>query len=168
MHNERNQAPSISATSNPPPLPLALHLKLATRISLFRLRIFNLFLDTKRNPKVEGNCHPQTQPFTSGLAAHSTVNCQKNTELEFEGSSSDSDSCASDALADDLPELSLQLPVGGEAPDKEDALCMFCEGVFPDDYRGELWVRCEMCDQWAHSECAGAERGSSYMCNFCR
>lgn len=112
----------------------------------------------------------QSQPSTSGLVPQHTRSSrrQMNRRLVFSGSSSESDSNASGALPDMLPVSPLQLPVGKEAPDNEDALCMFCDGAFKDDCRGEVWVKCEMCEQWAHTECAGAENDSCYVCDFCR
>ncbi|KAJ8965159.1 hypothetical protein NQ317_012151, partial [Molorchus minor] len=32
-----------------------------------------------------------------------------------------------------------------EPNSKDDAICDFCEGKFPEDIRGELWVQCIMC-----------------------
>ncbi|KAG8304277.1 hypothetical protein J6590_097796, partial [Homalodisca vitripennis] len=49
-------------------------------------------------------------------------------------------------------------PVGVKKPKNDDATCMFCQGQFSDDHRGELWVMCVMCQVWAHNECAGADK----------
>lgn len=84
------------------------------------------------------------------------------------------DSDDSDGVDDDVMVVStssgdspFDLPVGELQPDKDDALCIFCEGKFSDDVRGELWVKCLMCSLWAHNECAGAEK-EDYVCDFCR
>ncbi|PSN56006.1 hypothetical protein C0J52_13718 [Blattella germanica] len=56
-----------------------------------------------------------------------------------------------------------------ENPEKVDcdATCMFCEGKFLSDIHGKEWVMCISCCMWAHSECAGLEKGS-YVCDFCK
>lgn len=55
----------------------------------------------------------------------------------------------------------------GVVPNKDDAVCMFCDGHFKDDTKGELWVQCLMCSMWAHEQCSGAET-DTYVCDFCR
>ncbi len=54
---------------------------------------------------------------------------------------------------------------GGDKPDLSNATCMFCVRKFSEDTRGEVWIKCVMCQKWAHLDCAGAERGS-YVCDF--
>ncbi|KAF5284735.1 hypothetical protein FQR65_LT13437 [Abscondita terminalis] len=49
-----------------------------------------------------------------------------------------------------------------ENPGKDDAVCLFCESLFSEDIRGELWVQCLVCEMWAHSECAGCKKTSPY------
>lgn len=53
------------------------------------------------------------------------------------------------------------------APDDGDVSCMFCDGLFSSDTRGEIWVQCLMCDMWAHNDCAGAEK-DEYVSDFCK
>lgn len=57
--------------------------------------------------------------------------------------------------------------IGQIVPDDKDAACLFCDGRFSEDHRGELWVRCLMCNMWAHEQCSGAEKGN-YVCDFCK
>ncbi|KAG8309372.1 hypothetical protein J6590_087869 [Homalodisca vitripennis] len=64
-------------------------------------------------------------------------------------------------------ESNLELPVGVEKPSDEDALCIFCGDPFSKDVRGELWIQCQLCDEWCHSECAGVEK-DIYVCDFCK
>ncbi|XP_063216887.1 uncharacterized protein LOC134527855 isoform X1 [Bacillus rossius redtenbacheri] len=52
-------------------------------------------------------------------------------------------------------------------PDSGDAECIFCQGMFSQDSRGEVWVRCLSCSLWAHNDCAGAEK-MDYICDFCK
>ena len=51
--------------------------------------------------------------------------------------------------------------------DDTDADCLFCNGKFSEDARGEVWVKCLSCSMWAHLDCAGAEK-TDYICDFCR
>ncbi|GBM60542.1 hypothetical protein AVEN_37854-1 [Araneus ventricosus] len=55
----------------------------------------------------------------------------------------------------------------GDKPDSSEATCVFCDGEFSEDTRGEGWVKCVMCQMWAHLDCAGAET-ASYVCDFCK
>lgn len=68
-------------------------------------------------------------------------------------------------LDDNLSDL--ETPPGNFKPGDDDASCLFCEGKFSSDVRGELWVMCLVCRLWAHSECAGAEK-DAYVCDFCK
>ncbi|CAH2015458.1 unnamed protein product [Acanthoscelides obtectus] len=56
--------------------------------------------------------------------------------------------------------------IGKSVPDDCDTACLFCDGCFSDDQRGELWIQCFMCNQWAHEQCSGAEK-DAYICDFC-
>ncbi|PSN56935.1 hypothetical protein C0J52_07430 [Blattella germanica] len=55
----------------------------------------------------------------------------------------------------------------GDYPKDKDASCLFCDGLFSEDSRGELWVMYMQCRMWAHSECAGADT-EYYICDFCK
>ncbi|GBL86781.1 hypothetical protein AVEN_96021-1 [Araneus ventricosus] len=55
----------------------------------------------------------------------------------------------------------------GDKPDSRKATCIFCDGKFSEDTREEEWVKCVMCQMWAHLDCAGAET-ASYVCDFCK
>ncbi|GBL73442.1 hypothetical protein AVEN_159446-1 [Araneus ventricosus] len=55
----------------------------------------------------------------------------------------------------------------GDKPDSRKATCIFCDGKFSEDTRGEVWVKCVMCQMLAHLDCAGAET-ASYVCDFCK
>nr|CAH7729983.1 unnamed protein product [Callosobruchus chinensis] len=48
-----------------------------------------------------------------------------------------------------------------------DANCLYCEGKFSEDCRGEVWVRCGICGCWAHAECGGADKKDFFICDFC-
>ncbi|GBM17783.1 hypothetical protein AVEN_99661-1 [Araneus ventricosus] len=55
----------------------------------------------------------------------------------------------------------------GDKPDSSEETCIFCNGKFSEDTRGEVWVKCVMCQMWAHLDCSGAET-ASYVCDFCK
>nr|CAI5849891.1 unnamed protein product [Callosobruchus analis] len=42
-----------------------------------------------------------------------------------------------------------------QIPTEGDAECFFCDGKYSEDREGEEWVKCLMCEMWAHSACAG-------------
>ncbi|GBL90760.1 hypothetical protein AVEN_215503-1 [Araneus ventricosus] len=50
----------------------------------------------------------------------------------------------------------------GDKPDSRKANCIFCDGKFSEDTRGEVWVKCVMCQMLAHLDCAGAETASYF------
>ncbi|CAH1995707.1 unnamed protein product [Acanthoscelides obtectus] len=78
-----------------------------------------------------------------------------------ESESSDSDGDLPDDSSSDIERPN------GHYPDDEDASCLFCNGMFSEDTRGEVWVKCFQCFMWAHSDCAGAEK-DIYICDFCK
>ena len=43
-------------------------------------------------------------------------------------------------------------------PVNKDAECIFCNGKFSEDQRGEIWIKCISCSLWAHFDCTGAEK----------
>lgn len=49
---------------------------------------------------------------------------------------------------------------------ENEAVCMFCDGNFSDDHRGQIWVQCILCHSWAHEDCSGAVN-DHYVCDFC-
>ncbi|KAJ4430444.1 hypothetical protein ANN_22660 [Periplaneta americana] len=48
----------------------------------------------------------------------------------------------------------------------EDSTCAYCSGKFSHDVRGEQWVRCAICEDWNHADCAGAY-SDQFVCDFC-
>ncbi|KAI4455679.1 zinc finger phd-type [Holotrichia oblita] len=52
-----------------------------------------------------------------------------------------------------------------ESEDEVNAdICLIC-GEFGKDK--ELWLRCNICNQWAHAACAGKGRKELFVCDFC-
>ncbi|GBL96837.1 hypothetical protein AVEN_118957-1, partial [Araneus ventricosus] len=80
-------------------------------------------------------------------------------------SSSDSSDYYDPPLMDSDDDVNLDIN-DGDKPDSRKATCIFCDGKFSEDTRGEEWVKCVMCQMWAHLDCAGAET-ASYVCDFC-
>lgn len=59
------------------------------------------------------------------------------------------------------------LDVGpGQTPDEADTMGMFCNEKWSDSVRGEQWIKCIMCQDWAHVDCSSAEK-DVYICDFC-
>lgn len=85
---------------------------------------------------------------------------KKQRIIESSGSEAESEFLAADEDSD-MEEV-------GSVPSQDtDVTCMFCDSPFSQDSRGELWVRCLMCQLWAHEECAGTET-DAYVCDFCK
>lgn len=89
---------------------------------------------------------------------------KKRLSFKLEDSSSDEDEHAS--ISSGTSELEI-IPGITPSQNHEDAECIFCSGKFSEDSSGELWIMCLMCNLWAHTECAGAEK-DNYICDFCR
>jgi hypothetical protein len=53
------------------------------------------------------------------------------------------------------------------APTSDDAKSIFCERFYSQNCKGEEWVQCISCEDWAHTECAGAEK-DIYVCDYCK
>lgn len=82
-----------------------------------------------------------------------TIKKKKKVVLEESSSSSDED-----PLLDDDSDM--------DASDV-DVECVFCNGYFSEDVRGEKWIRCRKCFRWVHEECANSEKNKEYICEFC-
>lgn len=48
-----------------------------------------------------------------------------------------------------------------------DAKCVYCDGKFSDDTRGEVWIQCISCHDWCHENCAGSENKDQFVCDIC-
>ncbi|GBM15005.1 hypothetical protein AVEN_266905-1 [Araneus ventricosus] len=81
-------------------------------------------------------------------------------------SSSDSSDYYDPPLVDSDDDINLDIN-DGDKPDSRKATCIFCDGKFSEDTRGEVWVKCVMCQMLAHLDCAGTET-ASYVCDFCK
>ncbi|GBM45703.1 hypothetical protein AVEN_14147-1 [Araneus ventricosus] len=81
-------------------------------------------------------------------------------------SSSDSSDYYDPPLVDSDDDINLDMN-DRDKPDSSEATFIFCDGKFSEDSRGEVWVKCGMCQMWAYLDCAGAET-ASYVCDFCK
>lgn len=53
--------------------------------------------------------------------------------------------------------------------DEEDCACLYCNDVFSRSKSREEWLRCQLCLQWCHSECAGVSKSSKmFICELCQ
>ncbi|GBP36605.1 Tigger transposable element-derived protein 1 [Eumeta japonica] len=86
-----------------------------------------------------------------GTQRNEFTDSEDDDDQQFDGNDSSS--------GDDVP-----LP---QYPNTSDTECIFCNAQFSNDTRGEIWIKCQSCDMWAHNDCAGAE-GDYYVCDFCR
>ncbi|XP_050516121.1 uncharacterized protein LOC126890983 [Diabrotica virgifera virgifera] len=53
--------------------------------------------------------------------------------------------------------------------DDEDGACIFCNGLYLQSRKSDFWIRCQLCNMWAHTECAGVNRrAKTYICDICK
>ncbi|GBN58019.1 hypothetical protein AVEN_192874-1 [Araneus ventricosus] len=98
-------------------------------------------------------CSPATSNTVSPFDISPVPNIKKRTTTRGRKATSDDD---------------INLDINdGDKPDSREATCIFCDGKFSEDTHGEVWVKCVMCQMWAHLDCAGAET-ASYVCDFCK
>ncbi|KAJ3665228.1 hypothetical protein Zmor_000733 [Zophobas morio] len=45
--------------------------------------------------------------------------------------------------------------------------CVYCDELYG-QRGGETWIMCQICKQWAHEECAGAEDMHQFICEMCQ
>ncbi|GBM11847.1 hypothetical protein AVEN_26773-1 [Araneus ventricosus] len=72
-------------------------------------------------------------------------------------SSSDSSDYYDPPLVDSDDDINLDIN-DGYKPDSRKATCIFCDGKFSEDTRGEVWVKCVMCQMLAHLDCPGLKQ----------
>ena len=49
----------------------------------------------------------------------------------------------------------------------EDVPCLYCHEMFSASLSRERWVKCSVCDDWAHVECAGVGNANNFICKLC-
>ncbi|KAF5299253.1 hypothetical protein FQA39_LY02426 [Lamprigera yunnana] len=100
-------------------------------------------LSTPKKPPLKRKVFPKPQP---------TMGASKKQKKSDADSDEDSNAANESFLpADDDMDID---DIDQIVPDNKDATCLFCDGRFLEDHRGELWVRCLMCNMWAHEQCS--------------
>ena len=52
--------------------------------------------------------------------------------------------------------------------DEADVACLYCNDIFSRSKTREMWISCQSCGSWCHSECAGVEkRIKQFICELC-
>ncbi|KAB0803136.1 hypothetical protein PPYR_00106 [Photinus pyralis] len=55
-----------------------------------------------------------------------------------------------------------------ESDHESDAACLYCNELFSISKKGEHWIRCQKCNSWCHTECAGVDRKIKvFKCELC-
>lgn len=55
-----------------------------------------------------------------------------------------------------------------EDHEEDDAACLYCNDLYSFSRLNEDWIRCQKCNQWCHSECAGVnKRVKQFTCDVC-
>lgn len=55
-----------------------------------------------------------------------------------------------------------------EEDDSSDVACNFCSELYSQSKKGEMWIRCQECFSWCHTECAGVDRKlKMFTCDSC-
>ena len=53
--------------------------------------------------------------------------------------------------------------------DSGDCPCLYCNELYSQSRPGEHWLKCQHCELWAHTECAGlSNRAKNFVCNICK
>nr|CAH7747810.1 unnamed protein product [Callosobruchus chinensis] len=98
-----------------------------------------------------------------------TVTRKRNRRGKSDSESSESN-CSTMIDIHDNTDSSADIPTNTaetQIPTEEDAECFFCDGKYSEDREGEEWVKCLMCEMWAHSACAGYDY-EFYVCDYCK
>ncbi|GBM10901.1 hypothetical protein AVEN_42150-1 [Araneus ventricosus] len=116
---------------------------------------------TTRGRKATRSSLITESPYKDQLTKSLEKSAPKKTSLSIPGdSSSDSSDYYDPPLVDSDDDIN-----DGDKPDSRKATCIFCDGKFSEDTRGEVWVKCVMCQMLPHLDCAGAET-ANYVCDF--
>lgn len=52
---------------------------------------------------------------------------------------------------------------------EEDCPCLYCNDLFSRSKSKEAWLQCQLCQKWAHADCAGVPRKAKiFICEICK
>lgn len=53
--------------------------------------------------------------------------------------------------------------------DENDCACIFCNDLFSRSKSKEAWLKCQLCQKWAHADCAGIPaKAKLFICDLCK
>lgn len=53
--------------------------------------------------------------------------------------------------------------------DEDDCPCLYCNDLFSRSKSKEAWLQCQVCEKWAHAECAGVQKKTKmFTCDLCK
>lgn len=108
---------------------------------------------SKKDPLVNKAC--------KNLKFNETKGKRVQTKIKHEDvAESTSSECEDDYILDDSSDESLN------SGSQQDAKCIYCNCLYSEDRRGEIWVQCISCRLWAHEDCSGTEK-DYFLCEFC-
>ncbi|KAF5280649.1 hypothetical protein FQA39_LY05297 [Lamprigera yunnana] len=59
--------------------------------------------------------------------------------------------------------------VSVEDDEEDDPACLYCNGLYRLSCAHEDWIRCQKCNRWCQSECAGVSRRvKQFICDVCK
>lgn len=115
-----------------------------------------------KKKKVEAENKKSLQKECKKLKPCSQAKKQLDFDMHKESTSEEEDHLSLKSVS------STGLVVGpGQTPDESDVTCMFCNEQWSKSVRGEQWIKCLMCQCWAHVDCTSAEK-DDYVCDFCQ
>jgi len=56
----------------------------------------------------------------------------------------------------------------GEQDDEDEAVCIYCNELYSMSKPREIWILCQVCKKWCHTECAGVSpKTKIFTCELC-
>ncbi|KAK4871694.1 hypothetical protein RN001_015818 [Aquatica leii] len=53
--------------------------------------------------------------------------------------------------------------------DADDCPCLYCNELYSHSRPGEHWLKCQLCNKWAHTDCAELNnRAKNFVCDVCK
>lgn len=54
-----------------------------------------------------------------------------------------------------------------DSDNEDDCACRYCNDLFSRSKSKETWLQCQLCQKWAHADCADA-RKKKFICDLCK